>query len=164
MDSDDPRALTAAGWPRPVFDGWPVPWVSPQGRLSKMDDGRLAACAAGAVCAVCGHGYGVVDDPDDPGETIGEKAYALARAVPDDTGPDSAVRAMDNAVMHERCLRLALARCPALLKLTREGVLLVLRVWSGSGVVHVNPDDTFDVWGAFDIAEVVGPPSAVLDR
>lgn len=110
--------LTRSGWPRPVLNGWPIPWVSPSGNLALMDEARMVACATGAICAVCGLDY---DD--------GEVAYALVKRrdeLPADlTG--GAVKAMDNAVMHRRCLLLSLKRCPRLAQLRVCGLLKVVR-------------------------------------
>lgn len=109
--------LTASGWPRPVVGGLPIPWVSPADDLSTMNAARAAACASGAVCAVCGVGY---DE--------GQEAFAFVRgeALPADMSTGT-VRAMDNAIMHGRCARLALAVCPKLKSLVAGGLLQIVR-------------------------------------
>lgn len=119
--------LTVAGWPRPIVDGWPVPWVSPSNALAIMDDARAAACASGAICAVCGGGFGE-----------GETAYAIVRQ--EGVAPDLAtvdVQPMDNGVLHRRCLLLAAAKCPALLRLQSEGFLVFVRVPSNAATVVI---------------------------
>jgi hypothetical protein len=81
---------------------------------------RLQACASGAICAVCGLGY-----------REAERAYVLVKDEEQHTSiPEGVmIQAMDNAVMHRRCLVLALGRCPKLLELRREGKLKVIRTW-----------------------------------
>ena len=113
--------LTPAGWPRPRVDGWPIPWVSPPDNLAIMDSARHQAGCTGAVCAVCGEGYpGPVD------------AYILINTsetgLPPEDRSGTELTAMDNAVMHERCVRLALAWCPTLKALVEAGHLVVVRV------------------------------------
>lgn len=109
--------LTRAGWPRPIVDGWPIPWISPSDDLASMNGPRLVAAASGSVCAVCGGDY--FDD---------EIAYALIKEI---DVPESlegvGVQAMDGAFMHERCLRLAAGRCPKLRSLREAGDLQLVR-------------------------------------
>lgn len=110
--------LTEAGWPRPIVDGWPIPWVSPSESLSDMNKARAAAAASGAICAVCGK------DHADGGE-----AFALVKAA--DVLADLAavdVQPMDNGVMHRACLLLALSKCPALKRLIEADELRIVRV------------------------------------
>lgn len=130
----DPQALTEAGWPRPRFDGWPVPWVSPQGELSTMNDGRYQACASGALCAVCGEGF-----------ALNERAVALIKVEPDqpidpETWQDGQLLPMDNAVMHPRCARLAYSTCPALLRLRQARELLPVDVPANAAYVEISDD------------------------
>lgn len=114
--------LTRAGWPRPIIGGLPIPWVSPSDRLSEMDPARVTACASGAICAVCGGDY---DDDED--------AYVLVKSAErPKVMADVAVHALDNGVLHRRCLLLALARCPKLRELDRDGVLQILRAKGNS--------------------------------
>lgn len=110
-------ALTRTGWPRPVVGGLPIPWVSPSDDLATMNGARAIACSSGAVCAVCGEGY----EED-------ETAYAFVKekSLPDDLGV-GAIRAMDNGILHQRCARLALAVCPKLKSLVREGMLQIVK-------------------------------------
>lgn len=114
--------LTRAGWPRPIVNGFPVPWVSPSDKLAEMDTARAAACASGAICAVCGGDYG----DDEPAYVLvqsAEKPLAVAEVD---------VQAMDNGILHKRCLQLALARCPKLRSLHAGGLLLVVRTSGNS--------------------------------
>lgn len=97
----------------------PIPWVSPPDNLAEMNGPRMTACASGAVCQVCGLGY----DDD-------ETAFVLVRREGDNP-PDLSkvvVEAMDNGVLHERCLRVALAWCPRLKKLRADGMLRAVTV------------------------------------
>lgn len=109
--------LTSAGWPRPIVGGLPIPWVSPSDDLSRMNVARAAACASGAICAVCGGDYG--DDED---------AYVLVEGADQPAAiADVDVQAMDNGILHKRCLQLALSRCPKLRQLRIDGRLQVVR-------------------------------------
>lgn len=133
--------LTKAGWPRPIVDGWPIPWVSPSDDLSTMNSPRADACASGAICAVCGEGY-----------SEGEPAYAvvMADATPADLTTVK-VRPMDNAVMHQRCALLALKHCPRLIRLRKEGSLQLVKTAGNSGSVEI--DEEGGVYGTLDGAE-----------
>src|SRR5690349_14585779 len=116
--------LTKAGWPRPVVDGWPIPWVSPSDDLSSMNSARAAACASAAICAVCGEGF----DHD-------EECYALVQS---DNAPaleTVLVQAMDNAFMHRKCVRLALSVCPKLKELHSGGFLQAVKTTANSARV-----------------------------
>lgn len=109
--------LTSAGWPRPVIGGLPIPWVSPPDDLSQTSGARKEACASGAICQVCGLGY---DD--------GEPAFALVHHEGKVPAIETVrVNTMDNAVMHLRCIKLALAFCPKLKALRAEGKLQAIR-------------------------------------
>lgn len=105
-------SLTKSGWPRPVVDGMPIPWVSPSDDLSSMNSARAAACASGAICAVCGEGFNTE-----------EECFALVRAEEIPAFDRYLVQAMDNAFMHRRCVRLALNVCPKLKELHASGLL-----------------------------------------
>ena len=122
--------LTASGWPRPIHDGWPVPWVSPSTELAVMHDARAAACASGAVCAVCGEGF---DDDD--------LVYAVVKAevLPEDLSTVF-VMPMDNGILHRHCLLLSAARCPELLRLRRARVLSFVRVPANAAKVVIDEE------------------------
>lgn len=123
--------MTEAGWPRPQVDNLPVPWVSPADDLSAMHPARAAACASGAICAVCGLGY---DDDDD--------AYVLVHAMeaPEDLSAVD-VQAMDNGILHFRCLRLALGRCPKLRSLRDQGALQLVKTKGNSATVVLDENE-----------------------
>jgi hypothetical protein len=106
--------LTEAGWPRPVVNGWPIPWVTPAEKLSEVNEGRRLASVGGAICQVCGQGfpfdaraYMFVPDSDavlaelSAGDYIGTTIGPAARVIP-----------LDGAVLHRECARLTAARCP----------------------------------------------------
>ncbi len=133
--------LTATGWPRPVVGGLPIPWVSPSDNLATMNHARATACASGAVCAVCGEGY-----QDD------EEAFAFVKEpeLPADLSTGS-IRAMDNAVMHRRCARLALAVCPKLKSLIAAGMLKIVK--TVGNIASATPVDGGDFAAMIDGAE-----------
>lgn len=109
----DEYVLTAAGWPRPIVNGYPIPWVAPTTNLSEVNEGRRLASLGGAVCQVCGEGF-----------AYGEEAFAFTWADDDDKleigqylsevreSPAERVYFMDGAVLHFRCAKLTAARCP----------------------------------------------------
>ncbi len=138
--------LSDAGWPRPLNGrGYPVPWYNDYDDLKITHKARYRACASGAICPVCGCGY---DD--------NETAYALlslrqlegtplAEALRSDLewpldGHD--VSPMDNSVMHTKCCRLALAKCPHLTMLMAENELFVIQLPANS--CDVVPGDAID--------------------
>lgn len=102
------RPVSDLGWPRPVLDGRPVPYVvpvtagHPWWRLTHGE--RLLRCQNGWCCQVCGLGL----------ELAGWVVIDVHGAV----GTDAA--------MHERCLRLATAACPHLVG--QGGALRAVRV------------------------------------
>lgn len=141
----DTELLTEAGWPRPRYAGWPVPWVSPQGELSQMDAARERAAATGAVCAVCGRGY-----------QTGARAVAIVKLEPGqvitaEQWPTGEITAMDNAIMHLPCARLAYSTCPVLLALRSEGVLLPVDVPANASQLEL--DDDGHLRALFDAAD-----------
>lgn len=120
--------LTDAGWPRPVFNGYPVPWVAPQEDLGHVNSGRRGATVTAAICQVCGEGY-----------QYGEEAYGFAKFLIEGResstlllefgdsiselpgiSPIDKVRVVDGAVMHWRCARLTAARCPHIVRNRHE--------------------------------------------
>ncbi len=117
MPNEPAATMTERGWPRPHIGGWPVPWVSPAEDLSTFDLDRLAEVRDKLLCQVCGEGHG----PDDT-------TYLLVK---DDDAPDVDISGkiavtINDAVMHERCLRLAAGRCPQLGRLRATGKLRVI--------------------------------------
>jgi hypothetical protein len=119
--------LTKSGWPRPVVEGFPIPWVSPSEDLSTMHPGRAAACASGAICAVCGEGFGE-----------GDQAIALVKSDNVPALKTVLVQAMDNAFMHHRCARLALSVCPKLKSLHSSGLLQAVKTAANNARVKVD--------------------------
>lgn len=135
--------LTDRGWPRPMIGGWPIPWVSPPHDLSNEDEDRHAEVIANVLCQVCGEGhaphdtvYLVINDPTQPGADV---SFAWAVAT-------------DDAIMHERCLRLAAGRCPALKRLRSEGKLSVVSCPASAVSAH-----------DFDDGEEAGQPRLAAD-
>lgn len=115
LTAEKATAMTDAGWPRPIVGGWPIPWVSPADNLSTMDSEREAICSAGKICAVCG-------------EANGATAYILIRAKNQPADLSSVrAQAMDNGVLHRKCLMLALKHCPELLRLQKRGLLQIVK-------------------------------------
>lgn len=94
-----------------------------------MHPARAAACASGAICAVCGEGY---DE--------GEEAYVLVKASDAPALESVLVQAMDNAFMHRRCVRLALSVCPKLKSLQQAGELQVVKTYANMAEVKVDDD------------------------
>ena len=86
---------TAAGWPRPVLQGRPVPWITPAigGHVWWRDilPARIQACQQHWACQVCGL-------------PLNTTAYALVTA---------SGRLASDAAMHQRCVQLAQKVCPA---------------------------------------------------
>lgn len=113
--------LTDAGWPRPRNeDGYPVPWISNPRDLGVMDRARHRQSIRDLLCQVCGEGHG----PDDP----------MFIFVNDDAPSDPRgmiAQALDDGILHERCARLAYARCPELGRLRAGGRLHVYEIRSG---------------------------------
>lgn len=91
---DEP--VSGPGWPRPVLDGRPVPFLTPVTAghpwWTLTHGPRLLKCQNDWCCQVCG-------------ERLNPQAWVLV----------DAFGAMDSdAALHERCLRLAVAACPHL--------------------------------------------------
>jgi hypothetical protein len=102
------EGLTTPGWPRPIVNGHPVPWVVDPADFGQTERERHLACVEQGLCQVCGLTH-----------RGGDWAYLLVKEEPvgditaEDAQPMLAL-AMDDAVMHERCFRLAVGACPAL--------------------------------------------------
>ncbi len=136
--------LTDAGWPRPKNDdGYPIPWYNDADDLRAVHGARYSACASGAICPICGVAF--ID---------GMRAFAflslrqlegtaLADALTSSLehpldGFD--VSPMDNSVMHDKCAKLSLARCPHLADLISAGDLFVIELPANACDVH-GPDE-----------------------
>lgn len=80
----------------------------------------MQAVLDGPLCQVCGQPY-----------EAGARVFLCASAENDGTDRSAVlgeqmVLAMDNGVMHERCIRLAIARCPVLREIRAKDALIVL--------------------------------------
>jgi len=114
----DISSLTDPGWPRPIIGGYPISWVSPASDLSKTNSARHTQVLTEKICQVCGEGhefedtvYLVINDEQSvAGEDITDK-WAMA---------------VDDGILHERCLRLAAGRCPRLKRLRSEVRLVIV--------------------------------------
>jgi hypothetical protein len=110
--------LTEKGWPRPRtphYGGLPVPWVSPMEQLKRTDPDRMHEVVDHALCQICGL-------PHEPNSTV--YLFANEEVVPHDIAMKW-IQAMDNAILHEQCFKLAYGRCPALRNLRMEYMLQV---------------------------------------
>lgn len=92
--------LTAPGWPRPVIGGRPIPWAVRPGEFSALDPGRRQQALDERLCQVCGCEFE-------------GSVYLLVGGAPP-RRQDLIVLSIDDAVLHLRCLRLALGSCPGL--------------------------------------------------
>ncbi len=117
--------LTKHGWPRPVVNGWPVPWVSPAHNLAIMDDKRTRKILNKLICQVCGSGHKATD-----------RVFFCVNALDKDKQKPNAlgdfkefyqsiIVVMDHGLMHERCVKLAVNVCPMLKKIGDRAELFV---------------------------------------
>ncbi len=97
--------LTDPGWPRPYvwIDGrpTPVPWVSPSDNLAAGAMVRRQEMFENELCHVCGEGFD------------GRVAFFVNERPPRDLR-GKIILPMTDALLHERCARLALGHCPVL--------------------------------------------------
>lgn len=148
--------LTKAGWPRPQYRGYPVPWVAPQEDLGHVNEGRRLASAGGAICQVCGgdfaYGdecYGFVNQPAD----FGKLKYGdyLSEVMTD----ENVVMPLDGAVLHWRCARLSAARCPHIL---HDTTLICVRVPANDATPMAHESgNMFPTYSVHDTAYVPWP-------
>lgn len=129
----DNLTYTDVGWPRPIIGGWPIPWVTPAENLKQTDPDRMTEVVDYALCQVCGLGH-------NPMSFVYFFVNLEVGPIPDDL-EDKVVQTMDNAVMHERCMKLATGRCPALLDLIKRGKLVMYRARWKHVYIHEIPDD-----------------------
>ena len=94
--------------------GWPIPWIAVPYRLGMTYRTRRAKMLELGLCQVCGLGH------EEGGEVL---MLVNESRVPDGDPAGFEVLAMDDAIMHRRCYRLAVGRCPALRDLRRAGDL-----------------------------------------
>lgn len=105
-------ALTEPGWPRPIIGGYPVPWVAIPDNLGRTDGERFIATKTDLLCQVCGEAHGKHDEVVVFVGT-GLQTKSGEKIDPTKAG-DILIRCLDDAILHERCARLAAGRCPAL--------------------------------------------------
>jgi hypothetical protein len=100
---DDVLASSPRGWPRPITDGLPTPWIARQGDLGDVDVFRRAACVMLRLCQVCGLELGITARIYwRPGDRV----------------------VIDGAAVHpDHCAALAERHCPELRKLDDAGRL-----------------------------------------
>lgn len=91
------------GWPRPIIDGLPAPWISANGDLGDVDAFRRVVAVMTGLCQVCG-------DP------LGITARVYWR-------PGDRIVIDGTAVHPDRCGPLAERHCPALRDLLARGRL-----------------------------------------
>lgn len=119
MDAKPPSnvPLSPPGWPRPRRDGYPIPWVAIPDNLGRTDGARFIATKRDLLCQVCGEAH---DKHDEVVVFVGTGLESKSGKAVDPTRPgDVLIRCLDDAIMHERCARLAAGSCPAL-KAKRE--------------------------------------------
>lgn len=113
MADEEPYELTDAGWPRPRVAGWPVPWVAPTTALGEVNEGRRLASVGGAVCQVCGLGWGYGEDAfgfvSNEGIADLEHHQYLSGITVSSGEP---VYFLDGAIMHWRCAKISAQMCP----------------------------------------------------
>lgn len=132
--------LTAPGWPRPWIAGIPIPWVSSPYEMGKTDGDRREWTKHERGCQVCGEKH-------EPGaEVVAFLAGPLVSLEDDEKElvfPNLKVMAMDDAILHERCARLAAKHCPKLKEMHAEGSLFAF----AAPVERVRDNDELTIWG-----------------
>lgn len=125
--------LTPPGWPRPRLPDRhgirrPVPWITQAPEFASMEPNRGRASILGRLCQVCGEGHEsgadvviFLDGRLRDRKTRGE--LQLRRPAVNFLHMDVALKALDQAIMHERCARLAAGACPQLQRMHAEGRL-----------------------------------------
>jgi hypothetical protein len=107
--------LTDAGYPRPIIEGYPIPWVSPAENLGTTNGDRILATKEQGLCQVCGLAFASEE------EVV---VFVTAETKESHASVDLSTalcRATDDAVMHPRCAKLAAGRCPKLQEVQEEG-------------------------------------------
>lgn len=133
MSPRDGVTLAPPGWPRPRLPDRegvhrPAPWITETPDFASMDPDRGALSITERLCQVCGEGH-------EPGADViifldGPLRDARTRERLESRGPlvnflhvDVTLKALDQAIMHERCARLAAGACPQLRRMRAEGRL-----------------------------------------
>ena len=129
----DELTYTDVGWPRPIIGGWPIPWVTPAENLKQTDPDRMTEVVDYALCQVCGLGH-------NPMSFVYFFVNLEVGPIPDSL-EDKMVQAMDNAVLHERCMKLATGRCPALRDLIERSKLVMYRSRWKNVKIHEIPEE-----------------------
>lgn len=126
IEDDRQRRLTEPGWPRPKAPGpdgkvLPVPWIVPPPEWASMDPARGRASIEERLCQVCGEGF---TEPDEPCVIIldgklrdaetGDEYDVPQHSLPAETARRVLMKARDQALLHERCAKLAIGFCPHL--------------------------------------------------
>lgn len=125
--------LTEAGWPRPIVDGLPIAWISLPDALGQTDPDRHRTSVLERICQVCGEGH----EPD--GEIWLMVNEPRREELPEPRDGKEAL-AMDDALLHPRCAKLALGRCPGLKELRDQDRLTVLRTTAANTYIVETPD------------------------
>lgn len=140
----DGLTYTDVGWPRPIIGGWPIPWVTPAENLKQTDPDRMAKVVDYALCQICGLAH-------EPMSFVYFFVNLEIGPIPDNV-EDKIVQAMDNAVMHEHCMKLAIGRCPALRDLMERDKLVMYRSRWKHVKIHEIPEEAgFDKREAFKL-------------
>lgn len=150
LTPNDPKfsweLMTDRGWPRPRnAQGLPVPWVSPSNDLAKLEPSRRWAAILGRLCQVCGEGH------EDHHQVI-----CLINQKPPKNLKGKVGMAQSDAMLHERCAKLSLGRCPGLGGLLTGDELYVVAIHARH--LYLTPDDQTSTEGdggtpriAFDV-------------
>lgn len=134
---DRERRLTPAGWPRPRApwkDGamLPVPWIVPPPEWATMDPERGTATVEDRLCQVCGEALDragdaviFIDGQPRDAETFQEVpvGYELGPNPEQWSREQLVLLARDQAILHERCAKLAVGFCPFLSRAKAGGRL-----------------------------------------
>lgn len=129
----DSIVLTDPGWPRPrCLDthgiSRPTPWITQAPEFAVMDPTRGRESIEQRLCQVCGEGFesggDVVIFLDGPlrsaesGRELEDFEHRGARAL-----AEVRLKAIDQALLHERCAQLAAGACPQLRRMRAENRL-----------------------------------------
>lgn len=136
IQADRASRLTVAGWPRPRAP-WrhgkrlPVPWIVPPPEWALMDPRRGRQAIEDRLCQVCGEGFESSETPCvifldgkiRDAETLRELHAVPRYSLPPGLAERIVLRARDQAILHERCAKLAVGSCPHLVRAKNGGRL-----------------------------------------